>query len=100
MVGGVKGEGVTGSGVAVGKFSGGGTVISSSASIVAANLTYSAALDKAAQQRADLEAEQASNRANQASERAAFWLEALKAFREGALQTVQAAAESYKRTFA
>jgi hypothetical protein len=100
MVGGFKGEGVTGSGVAVGKFSGGGTVISSSASIVSANLTYSAALDKAAQQRADLEAEQASNRANQASERGAAFLDAFKAFREAALQTAQAEAEAFKRTFA
>lgn len=100
MVGGFKGEGLNAGNVAVGKFSGAGTFGQGMSSIVSANITYSGALDKAAQQRADLAADQASNRANQSSERAAAWLDAIKAFRDGAMQTAQTAAEAFKRTFA
>lgn len=99
-VGGFKGEGLTGGTVATGKFSGFGAMANGFATALAAGLTYEGSKVKADQQRAELEAEQASQRLSQANERAATQLEALRSIAQSQLAIVQSNVDAVKRTYA
>ena len=85
--------------VAVGTNSSYGTIASGFIKVAAAVMGYGAALDKADQQRADLRADVANARMQQANEQAAAYLENFKAFKDGQLQIQRDLTESSKRTF-
>lgn len=100
VVGGFKGEGLQGGLVATGKFSGFGTALNGIGSMVGASITFSGAQIKAEQQRAELDAEMATNRMNQSNERAANQKEAFLSFLQIQQQVVQNNVENNKRIFA
>ena len=96
-----KGEGLKDSGIAVGKYSGFGSILSGSANIVGAGMTYfGSSKTKVEQQEAELAAELANNRMSQANERAATQLEAFRAIAQSQLAILQTNVEAVKRTYA
>lgn len=104
-IGGLKGEGLAGTAlepgkVAQGKYSGWGNMANGLASVIAAGFTYGSSQIKADQQRAEMAAEQASQRLSQANERAAAQLEALRSIAQSQLAIVQTNVEAVKRTYA
>jgi hypothetical protein len=99
-VGGFKGEGLQGGTIAVGKFTGFGSIAMGIGTITSASLTYASNMQKAAERRADLEAELATQRMNQSNERAANARESFLAVLQSQQAIVQTNADANKRVFA
>jgi hypothetical protein len=100
FLGGLKGEGLQTSGVAVGKFSGVGTSAGGALNIGAAVLNYGAATERAAQQRLELGSEAANARMQQAIERMNTFRDIMKSMIDAQLTMQRDLVDAAKRSFA
>ncbi len=99
-IGGFKGEGIAGSGVAQGKFSGIGSMLGGALNITAAGFTYGAAKERAAQQKLELNSEAANARMQQAIERMNTFRDIMKSMIDAQLTMQRDLVDAAKRTFA
>ena len=99
-LGGFRGEGIVGSGVAQGKFSGIGSLLSGAFSITAAGLNYGAAMERAAQQKLELGSEAANSRMQQAIERMNTFRDIMKSMIDAQLTMQRDLVDAAKRAFA
>ncbi|MEI7783767.1 MAG: hypothetical protein WCK08_05235 [Betaproteobacteria bacterium] len=99
-LGGLKGEGLQTSGVAVGKYSGSGTSVAGALNIGAAVLNYGAATERAAQQRLELGSEAANARMQQSIERMNTFRDVMKSMIDAQLTMQRDLVDAAKRSFA
>jgi hypothetical protein len=99
-IGGFRGEGIVGSGVAQGKFSGIGSMLGGAFSITAAGFTFGAAQERAAQQTFELGSDAANARMQQSIERMNTFRDIMKSMIDAQLTMQRDLVDAAKRSFA